>query len=313
MKKKASLIAFGMIVLALPLLVRDNYYIHLFIVSGIYSILSMGWVLILRAGQFSLGQSAFLAIGAYISSILALKFHVSPWLGLLAGGISAAIIAALLGRIVLPVRGLYFAVITLAFNGVVQLVPANIDYLGGWTGLSPIPPYRLGPLQFTDKISWYYLILVLVFISAVVMRRIERSRFGSYFKATANYSLAESVGIDTVEYRMLAFVVACFFAGLAGGALASYLTYVAPGDFAVWKSVNVQIQATIGGTGAIVAGPIIGSTMLIVLGEILRAYAKGLEPMLYGLLLLVIIFFLPDGIISLPAFIKKRRKEMSNR
>lgn len=306
MRNKAAFVAFGVLLLVLPFLVRDDYYMHLLILSGIYSILCMGWVLILRAGQFSLGQAAFLAIGAYTSSILALKFGLSPWLGLLAGGIGAAVIAALLGWIVLRIRGLYFAVITLAFNGAVQLIPANVEYFGGWTGLAPIPPFTLGNIEFIDKTSWYYLILALVVLSGIVTWRIEHSKLGRYFKATANESLAESIGIDTVGYRMLAFVIACLFAGLAGGILASYLNYVAPGDFAVWKSVQVQIQATVGGTGALVAGPVAGSTMLIILGEVLRAYAKGLEPLLYGLLLLVVIFFLPDGLISLPGIITKR-------
>jgi len=308
MRKKAVFIAFGVLVLVLPFLVRDDYYMHLIILSGIYSILCMGWVLILRAGQFSLGQAAFLAIGAYTSAILALKFALSPWLGLLAGGISAAIVALLLGWIVLRIRGLYFAVITLAFNGAVQLIPANVDYLGGWIGLAPIPSFTLGGIEFIDKTSWYYLILALVVLSGLVTWRIERSRLGRYFKATANESLAQSIGIDTVGYRMLAFVIACLFAGLAGGILAPYLNYVAPGDFAVWKSIQVQIQSTIGGTGSLVAGPVTGATMLIILGEVLRAYAKGLEPLLYGLLLLVVIFLLPDGLISLPGIIRKRMR-----
>ena len=300
MIKKTAYVLFGVILLVLPYLVRDDYYMHLFILSGIYSVLCMGWVLILRAGQFSLGQSAFLAIGAYIFSILALKFGVSPWLGLLAGGIGAAVAAALLGWIVLRIRGLYFAVITLAFNGAIQLVPANWDYLGGWLGLSPIPPFSLAGVEFITKTSWYYLVLALVALTALVTLRIQNSRLGRYFKATANESLAESLGINTVGQRMLAFVVACLFAGLAGGIMASYLTYVAPGDFGVWKSLQVQIQATVGGTGGLVAGPITGSTIMVILGEVLRTYTKGLEPLLYGVVLLVVIFFLPDGLISFP-------------
>jgi len=306
MKKKAAFIACAVLLLVMPFLIRDDYYLHLIILSGIYSVLCMGWVLILRAGQFSLGQAAFLAIGAYTSTILALKFSLSPWLGLVAGGISAAMVAFLLGWIVLRIRGLYFAVITLAFNGAVQLIPANVDYLGGWLGLSPIPPFTLGGIEFIDKTLWYYLVLALVVLCGLVNWRIEHSKLGRYFKATANESLAESIGIDTVGYRMLAFVIACLFAGLAGGILAPYLTYVSPGDFALSKSIQVQIQSTVGGTGALAAGPITGATILIILGEVLRAYAKGLEPLLYGLLLLAVIFLLPDGLISLPGIIRKK-------
>jgi branched-chain amino acid transport system permease protein len=307
MIRKTVYVVSGAILLALPYLVRDDYYMHLVILSGIYSVLCMGWVLILRAGQFSLGQAAFLAIGAYVFSILALKFGVSPWVGLLAAGAGAAVCAAVLGWIVLRIRGLYFAVITLAFNGAIQLVPANWDYLGGWLGLAPIPSFRLAGLEFVTKTSWYYLMLALVVLTSLVTWRIEKSRLGRYFKATANESLAESLGINTVGYRMFAFVVACLFAGLGGGILASYLTYVAPGDFAVWKSLQVQIQATVGGTGTLVAGPIAGSTIMVILGEILRAYTKGLEPLLYGIVLLVVIFFLPDGLISLPGMIRAKR------
>jgi branched-chain amino acid transport system permease protein len=306
MKKRAAILFVILFLLFLPFLVRDDYFMHLIILSGIYSVLCMGWVLILRAGQFSLGQAAFLAIGAYTSAILTLRFSLSPWLGLLAAGINAAIIALLLGWIVLRIRGLYFAVITLAFNGAVQLIPANIEYLGGWLGLSPIPSFFLGGIEFTDKAFWYYLVLALVGLSALVSWRIQHSKIGRYFKATANESLAESIGINTVGYRMLAFVIACLFAGLAGGILAPYLTYVSPGDFSVAKSIQVQIQSTVGGTGGLAAGPITGATLLIILGEVFRAYAKGLEPLLYGLLLLVVIFLLPDGLISLPRVLRKK-------
>lgn len=302
------MIGFVALLLILPFLVRDDYYMHLIILSGIYSVLCMGWVLILRAGQFSLGQAAFLAVGAYTSAVLTLRFSFSPWWGLLAGGMSAAIVAFLLGGIVLRIRGLYFAVITLAFNGAVQLIPANIDYLGGWLGLSPIPSFTLLGLEFTDKTPWYYLVLALVGLSALVSWRIEHSKIGRYFKATGNESLAESIGINTVGYRMLAFVIACLFAGLAGGIMAPYLTYVSPGDFSVSKSIQVQIQSTVGGTGGLAAGPITGATLLIITGEVFRAYAKGLEPLLYGLLLLVVIFLLPDGLISLPGKFRKNVK-----
>jgi branched-chain amino acid transport system permease protein len=307
MKKQAAIIGFVVLLLVMPFLIRDDYYMHLIILSGIYSVLCMGWVLILRAGQFSLGQAAFLAIGAYTSAILTLRFSLSPWWGLLAGGISAAIVAFLLGWIVLRIRGLYFAVITLAFNGAVQLIPANIDYLGGWLGLSPIPSFTLFGMEFTDKTLWYYLVLALVGLSALVSWRIAHSKIGRYFKATGNESLAESIGINTVGYRMLAFVIACLFAGLAGGIMAPYLTYVSPGDFSVSKSIQVQIQSTVGGTGGLAAGPITGATLLIILGELFRAYAKGLEPLLYGLLLLVVIFLLPDGLISLPGKFRKKQ------
>jgi branched-chain amino acid transport system permease protein len=198
-------------------------------------------------------------------------------------------------------------VITLAFNGAVQLIPANIDYLGGWLGLSPIPSFTLFGMEFTDKTLWYYLVLALVGLSALVNWRIANSKIGRYFKATGNENLAESIGINTVGYRMLAFVIACLFAGLAGGIMAPYLTYVSPGDFSVSKSIQVQIQSTVGGTGGLAAGPITGATLLIILGELFRAYAKGLEPLLYGLLLLVVIFLLPDGLISLPGKFRKKQ------
>jgi branched-chain amino acid transport system permease protein len=306
MGRRLFFCALGIVVLLLPYIIRDDYYMHLFILAGIYSVLCMGWALILRAGQFSLGQAAFLAIGAYTLSLLGLKLGLSPWLGVLAAGMVSAIIAALLGWVVLRIRGLYFAVITLAFNGAVQLVPANVEGFGGWTGLAPVPSFALGDMEFISKTSWYYLVLVLVIFCGLVCWRLEHSKLGRYFKATTNESLAESIGINAVGYRMLAFVVACFFAGLAGGILASYMTYVAPGDFSVFKSMQVQIQSTVGGTSALLAGPVAGATMMIVLGEILRAYTKGLEPLLYGLVLLVVIFFLPDGLISLPGIFRKK-------
>jgi ABC-type branched-subunit amino acid transport system permease subunit len=151
----------------------------------------------------------------------------------------------------------------------------------------------------TSRVPFYYFLLIIVFIAALIFWRVDTSRLGRIFRCVSqNGDLSESLGINLMKYRVLAFTVACFFSGISGGFFAHYYGVLHPDSFTVSESILIQIQATIGGTASAVAGPVLGATVLTILSEFLRA-AKHVEPVLYGGILIVILFVLPKGLIDL--------------
>lgn len=307
-----SIIA-ALIFLLVPAITTTSYWLNMIIMSAIGAILCMGWVLILRVGQFSLGQAAFLGIGAYTSAILATRIHFNFWICLLAGGIIAALFALAVGVIVLRLRGLYFAVVSFAFAEAIRLLTVNWrSFLGGYDGIVGIARPALPGISFAKSVvPYYYLIVGLMIVCGVVMWRLESSRIGRTFRAVGkNRDLAQSLGIPAMRTQVTAFVIACFFAGLAGSFLAHYHTIVYPDSFGLAQSIMVQIKATVGGVGAIVAGPVLGSFILTISGELLRGYMSALEPLIFGVLIIAVVFFLPGGAASLgDIFIKLKNRK----
>ncbi len=294
----------------LPIFMKEQYYLHFLIMSCVSAIMCMGWTLLLRLGLFSLGHAAFLGIGAYASAIITMRAGIPVWLSLpLSGGITA-LLAFVLGMIILRLKGIYFAVVTFAFGEVIRIVYLNWTALfGGYSGISGIPrPEPLLSLDFGSKVPNYYLILLLTVITAVVFYRIDRSRAGRIFRAIGhNADLAQSQGINIKKYKVISFTLSCFFTGVAGAFLAHYYTALYPNEFGIWESIIVQIKATVGGVATVVSGPIIGAVVMTVVSEIFRGYMSALEPLFFGTFIILVVFFLPGGLQSLPGMIFRRR------
>ena len=307
--------------LCLPLIESDPYILHMLIMSGVFALHTMGWVLILRVGQFSLGQAGFYAIGAYTSALMVKEQGLSFWIALPLSGIIAASIALMIGSVVLRIRGLYFAIITFAFAEIVRLIiiswPEVLGGLNGITGIpkpSPIDIMGLIKVDFVaSRVPFYYLMLLLLTIAASVFWRMDVSRLGRIFRCISmNDALSESVGINLMKVKVLAFSVACFFSGISGSFFAHYYGVLHPDSFTVWESILIQIKATVGGTASAVGGPIIGAATLTVIGEFLRS-TKHLEPLLYGAILMMILFILPGGLVSLGPQIAKLTKRKNRK
>jgi branched-chain amino acid transport system permease protein len=297
--KKFLVIILLSIALLVPIIVKNQYYLHLIIQSYIASILCVGWVLIFKVGQFSIGQVAFYAIGAYAFALLAKELTFPLFFAFVLSGIIAAVFAFIIGMVILRIKGLYFAVLTLAFAEIVRLIIISWEsLLGGFNGISGIPRPILGGIDWSSKIPYYYFILILTFLTFYFTYFIYNSRLFLLFRAVAsNENLAESLGVHLMRYRILAFGIAAFFSGLAGAFYASYAGLVHPDCATVWESINVQIKSTIGGTVNIISGPLLGGIFMTLFGDILHSYAPvGFENLLFGGLLLVIIFFIPGGL-----------------
>jgi len=270
-------------------------------------------------GEWSLGHVVIMGTGAYASALFSKRLGIPVPVSMLAGAITAAGLAAALSFPLFRMKGFYFLIGSFAAGEVVRLIWKYFTVpFGGAKGLKLIPGFPdIGPVSFFDPENYYYICVIVVAASLFILYRIERSRIGLTFHAIHwQDRLAASVGVDTFRYRMLAFVLASFFAGLSGALYAHYIGTINPTRFDVEEMVFVLIWAIVGGT-ATFYGPIIGVVVLTVINEIVLR-ALGLDtvrPMIYGLILIASVLFLPDGLESLVprlrALLRRRQKERS--
>jgi branched-chain amino acid transport system permease protein len=311
--------AFVLFLFSVPLWMTDLYLLHVLITTGIFIIAAISLNLLLGfTGQLSLGHVAFFGIGAYVSALVSLgfEFHLTPgtlvalapkplWVAALCGIIAAGLCGWLIGRVSFRVRGAYFVIVSISFAEVVRLVALNwVELTQGPMALNNIPPLTLGVSQayavtFLRKPAYYYLVLVVAIVAYVVVRRIFFSRAGRAMIALReNEPLAASVGVDVTRYLVIATVVSAAIAGAAGVLYAHYVRIVDPDVFLFIYTVIMVIMVVTGGKGTLV-GPVVGGLIFGFLPEILRAMEIKPEAqwIAYGLLMVAIVYFLPDGIV----------------
>ncbi len=251
------------------------------------------------SGQGSIGHAAFMAIGAYTSGILAKYLDWNPWLTMLIGIIVTLIVAFLVAIPFTRVRGIYFTMVSLFFGiGVLAINQVFNKYTGGYSGIGSIP------LLFGyNKVPYYYFNLALMLICLGIMYRLEHSRIGLTWKAVRqSHQVASSIGINEAWQRILCFGVSCTFAGIAGVAYAHYFALLTQETFSFNTSINVFVYMTVGGTGYF-AGPILGTSALIIIPEIFRDL-KEYVPFIFAGILVVVLFLMPQGLAGLPDQIK---------
>jgi branched-chain amino acid transport system permease protein len=287
--------------LALPLVITGTYHRHLMVMAAISIIMASGLNLIVGfMGELSLGHSAYFGIGTYASTLIVMKLGMPVWIGFAMAGVIGGIFGFVIGYPSLRLKGPYFAVSTLGFVMIIQLIVINWDGLtGGPLGIVAIPPPAVSlpflKYQFTSKLSYYYLALAFVWAVLFVIQRIINSRVGKAFMACReNEELAQSVGIHTFRFHLLAFVIGTCFISLGGGLYAHYIGFIDPEVFTWYYIVTMLIMVLIGGSGTI-AGPVIGAILFTWLPEYLRAI-KAFQMVFYGLILVAAIIFMPDGI-----------------
>jgi len=299
--KRYSLPALVVFLFAFPAVWSDEFYLS--VVLNIYFaiILAVSLNLIIRAGMLSLAHAAFMGIGGYTSALTVLKLGFPFLLALLSSGVVAAVISLLFGRLLVRLKGVYLVLVTFSFGEVVRLFFVNVEYpFGGTTGILNIPPPRITILPgltvtFASKLPYYYLALVFVLLTVFVVGRIYRSSIGQAIACTREAEhLAECIGIDTFRCKMFVLGVGGFFAGLAGSLYAHYFHFISPMSFTFWEGVNLIVINIVGGTGWL-AGPILGAIFLVPLPEFLRGFVE-YQRALYGLILILTICFLPDGL-----------------
>ena len=307
MKRAVIALAAGTL-LTLPFWLASPYHLHVAIMAGIFTILALSLNLLLGyTGQLSLGHAGFFGIGAYASALLTLKRAWPVWLGLASAAVLAGLAGWAIGRLALKVRGAYFVLVTISFAGVISLVSINwMELTNGPLGLPDVPAPELIGLSLRTKSAYYYLVLAAAAASYLVCHRLVRSRLGRAFLALReNESLAESVGVDPTRTLVLAAVVSAAMAGVAGGLYAHYTRFVSPEVFLFSYTVTMVIMVVAGGKGTL-AGPVVGAVLFTVLPEVLReAMPWQWQLLAYGVLLILLVFFLPRGIV--PALAAWRR------
>jgi branched-chain amino acid transport system permease protein len=304
------LLVLVVILLLIPIITREEYMLHIFIMAFVAIMLTSGLHLPFIAGMWNVGQAAFYAIGAYTSALIMINFGVPFWLSLPIAGIVAMVVALGLGYLFMRAKGLYFMILTLALVEVVRQTIIKVPFLGGFRVTNIPPPNAIViphvlQVEFISKVPYYYLMLAFALVTIVVLYRIDRSRIGTILRSvTTEEGLCRSVGIDTTGYKVLSFVVGSFFAGIAGALYASYAGIIGPTNFDMWTSIMIYIPLIIGGAGSL-WGAVLGAAFLSILPEVLRPIALYV-PMIYGAVLILVIFFLPGGLISLPRVIRSK-------
>jgi len=314
--KPASYTALVVLLFLVPLFVKGAYFLHILIMAGIAIILTSSLRTIATTGQISLAHAGFMAIGAYTSALLVMKLNFSYWVALPLGGIAAALLALLVGYPFVRVKRVYFAMLTLFMGAIIRLTIMEWRGLtGGTSGLLGIPPPNsivipgFLNIAFDSKVPYYYLILALVLISLLFLHRIDSSCVGRTLLAIQQGDfVAESVGINVTRFKVFALCVGCFFAGITGSFYAHFIKVLTPDSFGVLQAIYLVVYMVVGGRRRFY-GAILGAFILTLLPEffrILREY----QPFVFIGILLVIIFLLPDGLVSLPEAVKSRIKKV---
>ena len=285
--------------------VKNPFIGDILTMTFLFGSLSLSWnILGGYAGQFSLGHAGFFGIGAYTSTLLLMRYHLNPWLGMIAGGVLAAIIGGLVFYPCFKLRGIFFCLATLAFNEVLKILAIHLRGLtGGAMGITIPFKAGLAHMMFRGKTGYMIISLSLMILMALVTGVIEKSRFG--YKLTAlreDEDAAEMLGINGSKCKLIASVISAFFVGVLGTLYAHYTLLIDPESvFSVMLSVEFALLSIIGGLGNII-GPILGAFLLIPLDSLLRGYLGGTQQgfsfFAYGTLLIVVVLFLPRGIMD---------------
>lgn len=307
----------SIIVLALLFpFILSGYALYILVLVGFYIILALGLNLIFGyTGQISICHGAFYAFGAYSSAILVTKVGWSFWLALPASIIITSIFAVLVGIPMLRTKGPYFAIGTMSFGVIITMVINNwVSLTGGvsFPGIPPVDPIPIpgiGKITFTSLKSQYFLVLILIALSMFIVSRLVHSRVGRAFIAIReDEEMAESIGINIMRFKLLSFTVGAALAGMAGAFYGGFMGAIDPGMAFVFTSFTVLVMIVVGGTGTI-TGAIIGPILLWLIPEVLYA-ADEYRLLLYGLVVVLVIIFMPHGVAGRLKSISPRISEL---
>lgn len=311
---RSGLLWLGLVLLfiVLPLVFRARFFQNTLIMVVFYALLGEAWNIITGyAGLISIGQAAFFGLGSYVSSLAFVQWGLNPWLGTLLSGLLTAGFGVAVGLPVTRLKGRYFAIATIALSQTMKVIFENWEYVGAARGIiHPLKEEGLLAFQFhTTKLPYYYIILAMLVVTLIGMYLMERSRLGYYFKAIReNEEVATGLGVDRTRYKLVAIGLSAFITGVCGSFLAQYSLYVEPAYvFNHTISVTIALIAVFGGVGHI-AGPLLGSAILVPVSEYSRALlgggGRGIDLMLYGAFIVLICVFEPGGVVGL--FTKRR-------
>jgi branched-chain amino acid transport system permease protein len=298
MRKAALPLVVLAALLAMPMVGLSSYTMHILVLVLMWTTIGMAWNLLGGyCGQVSFGHAAYFGVGAYTAGILYYKLHLSAWWGIPLSVVVVAVFAFLLGYIVLKLRGPFFALATLASGEVLRITTENLNtFTNGTIGI------LIQERTWIDKTRYYYIILAIAAATYVLIRKLVASKWGYYFVAIReDQDAAESLGIDTTRYKTIALVVSAILTGICGAFYTNYMGFIDPHIvFALHDISIITIMIVMVGGVATEWGPLVGAGIMVLLAEWIRAI-PGLgasHQAFFGILLIIIIIFLPNGIVG---------------
>jgi branched-chain amino acid transport system permease protein len=296
----------AVVLIALPLVIKSAFAVDIFIRILLFAFIGVAWNLIGGyAKQLSLGHAAFFGLGAYTSTILQIDFGVSPWFGMIAGGVVAAIASLPIGWLCFRLRGPYFAIATIAAAQVLMLIFLKFrDFAWGAEGTT-IPNLGNSPLmmQFEAKAAYYYVALGLLALGLAITYRIEKSWMGYYLVAIGeDEDAAEAVGVNAPRVKRDIYMISAFLTALAGTFYTQYIYFIDPNTaFNFSVSIEAALVSIVGGVGTL-WGPVIGTVLLETTSALLQSWlgssTGGVQLTVYSLILMAVILWRPTGIMG---------------
>ena len=303
------------VMVALPLVVKSSFALDILIRILLFAFIGTAWNLLGGyAKQFSLGHAAFFGLGAYTSTLMQIDLGISPWIGMLAGGVTGTLASLPIGWLCFRLRGPYFTIATIATAQVLMLVFLKLrDFAWGAEGTT-IPNLGHAPLmmQFDGKAPYYYVVLALLLLALAITAWLERSRIGYYLLALGeDQDAAEAVGIDVPRVKRDIYMISAFLTAMAGTFYVQYIYFIDPNTvFNFSISIEAALVSIVGGVGTLL-GPLIGTVLLETTSALLQSWLgnlAGVQVTVYSVILMAIILWRPTGIMGYLAEIRARRR-----
>jgi len=320
MKKRSSLLKWlliglgAVLLLIFPAIAKNRYQVHIVNNVGIWLMLSLGLNIAMGyAGQFNLALGALWGAGAYTAALLITRLGVPFWINLPIAIVVGTVLGAFVGLPSFKVRSHYLALTTIALGEALNLALVNFDEItGGALGINRIPMPTLFGFPINNDERYYYIILIMVVLAYLIGRQIVSHRIGRAFRALRDdFQAARAMGVNTGYYQILAFAISGAYAGAAGALYAQLNTYISPDIFTFGSALIVMTMILVGGMGNLV-GSIVGTTLLLVMNEYLRVFERW-QLVGYGVAIVVVVLFLPGGVVELARRFQSYRQRRSAR
>jgi len=296
-----------------PLITSSNVVLNFLVVALLIALVGQGWNLLGGyGGQYSFGHAAFFGTGAYVTAVLQVRYGINAWLGFCSGIAAGALVGALIGALSFRsgLKGSYFALVTLAFAEVLRIIASVAPITGAGAGTLIKLDLRPEAFQFQSRAPFYWIVLGLVGVSMMLMRVIEGSRFGAYLVAVReNEDAAEALGVNTTIVKLRAMAISAAVTAAGGCFYAQYFLFVDAGiAYGPWISIEALLAPIIGGVGT-VFGPLLGALVVKTLGELAKLAtgdAPGLDLVIYGCILILVVAVAPRGIAGILSDLRQR-------
>ncbi len=294
---KRYLFLLALIIFMVPFILRNNYHLMVLNVAALNIVVVIGLNLLMGyAGQISLGHAAFFGLGAYLSAILTVIYGLPLWPALVIAMAVTGLVAYVIGLPALKLEGHYLVMATLGFNVIIYIIMIQLEPLtGGPSGLAGIPRLQIGGFAFDSDRKIFYLLWAVAITTLLLSLNLVHSRVGRAMAALSHNEIAaKCAGIDTEMYKVKIFVVSAVLASLAGSLYAHYITFISPGTFSFFYSIQVVTMVLVGGIGSL-WGSVFGASLLTLIPEFLHA-VKEYNVLVYGLILMGVLIFFPRGL-----------------